>query len=196
MTVFIPFSTQRSFLGDPGTPGGEANLSKRILESAIEQTFAERGVPSFQYSQQGTNGHLFHNQVLLKNVPFMTFTGKPSRSEFLYVHHRTGTRVRIECKYQSVGGSIDEKLFGLFHIARDYMPEPEIWIVLGGQGFRSHIVSWLRYEARRVEHKRIKVFDRDQADMAIKELVRRQAAALDEVKTALEMQDLFAPKVL
>jgi hypothetical protein len=67
-------------------------------------------------------------------------------------------RIRIECRVQENSGSVDEKYPYLFWNARDYMPEPEVILLLHGEGPRPQALSWLRRECKAVDTKVIRVY--------------------------------------
>lgn len=51
---------------------------------------------------------------------------------------------RIECKWQQVSGSVDEKLPYLFLNCSEKMVEPHIIILLDGGGAKPGAIEWLR----------------------------------------------------
>ncbi len=84
-------------------------------------------------------------ETLVQHAPYASIygAGTKCRSEFL-VSDSEGDLVRIECKTQNVGGSVDEKLPYLFLNASQMWEEPIGLIVLHGKGFRECAVDWLR----------------------------------------------------
>jgi hypothetical protein len=56
-----------------------------------------------------------------------------------------------------VKGSVDEKLPYLLLNAERRMPEPEILLLLGGNGAREKAIEWLKTEAARIVSKKIYV---------------------------------------
>jgi len=80
--------------------------------------------------------------ILWKNVPYVSIYGTNCRSEFVLQFQ--GREIRIECKYQEAAGSVDEKLpYLMLNFTRE-VPEEETIIITEGDGFRSGALKWLR----------------------------------------------------
>ncbi|MGC2423417.1 MAG: PD-(D/E)XK nuclease superfamily protein [Nitrospirota bacterium] len=56
--------------------------------------------------------------------------------------------MRIECKWQQVSGSVDEKLPYLYLNCVEAMPEDYIIIIIDGGGFRAGSITWLKEAAK------------------------------------------------
>lgn len=151
--------------------GAEANHSGQMLENVILREFKARKVPDFPFSEDRNNGNLFADKRLIRNAPFTAVNGCESRSEFLYVCASLLLDVRIECKWQQVSGSVDEKLSFTMDNAIEAMPEKNIWIIVDGGGARQNQVGWIIKRAQRCAHKNIRVLTLIQARPAIKRLV-------------------------
>ena len=90
-----------------------ANMAGKWLENEVEKTIMNFGLKSLHYKQVGTR---FGKTILrdspkgflLKNVPYTNMYGGESRGEFLLQLKNYGP-IRIECRNQTVGGSVDEK---------------------------------------------------------------------------------------
>jgi hypothetical protein len=156
---------------DVPTQGAESNLSGKFLERCIQNEFEDRGVSVYQYATRGDNPDLFEERFLLKHVPYKSIYGCRSHSEFVFYHNSANVFVRIECRWQQMPGSVDEKMPYLLMNARDAMPEPEIWLVVDGGGAREHALYWLRSNVRKVESKSIYVYDIISARKMIKALL-------------------------
>ena len=91
---------------------------------------------------------LLEDRVLVKDAPYLTVYGTTGRSEFLAHDYLLGLSVRIECKWQGVPGSVDEKFPYIFMNATDTMKENEIVIILGGNGAKSAAKRWLKDAAK------------------------------------------------
>ena len=52
--------------------------------------------------------------------------------------------IRIECKWQQVSGSVDEKLPYLYLNTIEAMPEKEITIIIDGDGWKKGAIEWLK----------------------------------------------------
>jgi hypothetical protein len=152
------------------TQGTESNNSGKFLELAIEREFTSRGVHVFDYIDKGDNTDLFSSRYLLRNAPYTSIYGCQSRSEFLYHDDTLSSHIRIECRWQQVAGSVDEKLPYLFMNAVEAMPEKEIWLIVDGGGARTQGVEWLKQRCSR-EQKTIRVLDIPEARSRIKAVV-------------------------
>lgn len=155
--------------------GVESNNSGKFLEAAIEREFRERGVQIRQWAEGGGNGDLFAPQVLWKNRPYKNLAGGNSRGEFVY-HDFQFHEIRIECRWQQVPGSCDEKLPCFIWNARDAMPEPEVWLVLDGGGTRTRWLTWAQQQAKQITSKTIRIVNLAEARVLIKQHVLRAAA--------------------
>jgi hypothetical protein len=78
------------------------------------------------------------------NVPFTTIYNHDGNTEFLLISERYNTCARIECKWQQVSGSVDEKLPYLYLNAIEAMPENTIIILIDGQGWKHGAIQWLK----------------------------------------------------
>lgn len=139
------------------TQGGESNFTGGMLESVVELHFKKRGIPGFDYGDDGDTRQLFDPTVYVRRVPYRSIYGCRSVSEFVLYHQER--RIRIECRTQESSGSVDEKLPFLFWNARDTMPEQEIWVIIHGNGARVGAVEWLRRECAKVTTKSIVVMN-------------------------------------
>jgi hypothetical protein len=152
----------------PKTAGQDANISGQLCERSLREAFIVRRVPVVPWRPQAAD--LFYDQVLLTNVPYTSIYGSESRSEFVYRQHSAAISVRIECRSQQSGGSVDEKFPFLFANACK-VKENAVWIVLNGDGARKNAVEWLKSSALRHEEKTIRVYSENEARRAIKHLV-------------------------
>lgn len=120
----------------------KANSNGRILEeqtASLVESILEYKTES--YKQSKTEGN-----VLLKNAPYTSIYGRPSRTEFVLLHNNR--RIRIECKAQHTKGSADEKLPYLMDNFKNAIPEKEAIIIIEGDGFKKGAKQWLKNEAR------------------------------------------------
>ena len=156
--------------------GIEANHSGRFLETVVENEFRLGGIEAFPYSQQKENGDLFATRMLLRNVPYESIYGCNSKSEFLFRDFYMGRDIRIECKWQQEGGSVDEKFPYLLMNARVTMPEYEIWFVVDGGGAREKAIEWLRKQCAQTADKKLLVMTVPEVRKAIRQLIGRNAA--------------------
>jgi len=137
--------------------GYEANHSGKFLEDIVQREFSARGFLFRSHGDDAGNLDMFSRRIVLRNVPYRSLYGCMSRSEFVVTDG--SKKVRIECRWQEVNGSVDEKYPYLLRNAIEMMPEPEILILLGGDGARVEAVKWLKVEASRVLSKKIYVLN-------------------------------------
>jgi hypothetical protein len=151
--------------------GQESNLSGQFLEDAILREFKARNVQVFDYDNNKHHNRDFVTECfVVRNAPYTSIYGCNSRSEFLYRDSRLVHDIRIECRWQQVAGSVDEKLPYLYMNAIHAMPEKEIWIVIAGDGARLEAVNWLKCECAKVAAKTIRVLSIPEARQRIKSL--------------------------
>lgn len=85
------------------------------------------------------------NPALVQHLPYTSIYGSTrSRSELGLVEP-SGKVTRIECKWQNVSGSVDEKFPYVLENALA-VPESRILIVVGGNGFKPQAIEWLAHE--------------------------------------------------
>jgi hypothetical protein len=153
------------------TSGWESNNSGKFLEEAIEREFRARGINVFDYTEKHSNTDMFAERFLLKNAPYTSIYGCQSRSEFLYHDDTRYSHIRIECRWQQVAGSVDEKLPYLYMNAVQSMPEKEIWLVLDGGGARSDALDWLKRQCAQLAAKDVRVLTVPEARTRINRLL-------------------------
>lgn len=139
------------------TQGYEANHSGSFLETIFEQEMASRGFLMRNYNEDADNLDMFAPRIVVRNVPYISLYGCLSRSE--YVIADNNRKIRVECRWQSCPGSVDEKFPYLLRNAVECMPEQEVLLLLGGDGARTEAVAWLRRGAQQVAHKTIYVLN-------------------------------------
>ena len=121
------------------TQGQKAATNGATFENIIERYLCGAlDIPSVKYDPD----HSVHDQILWKNAPYESIYGTKCRSEFLL--QLKERKIRIECKYQSVAGSVDEKLPYLMMNFTSQVPEDETIIIIDGDGWRPGAVQWLR----------------------------------------------------
>ena len=86
----------------------------------------------------------YGRELLLRNVPFESIYGHASKTEFLLSSALHDKLIRIECKWQQVSGSVDEKFPYLFLNCLEAMPEQEIIIIVDGGGAKPGAIDWLK----------------------------------------------------
>ncbi|MFV0392326.1 MAG: PD-(D/E)XK nuclease superfamily protein [Paludibacteraceae bacterium] len=86
----------------------------------------------------------YGNELLLENIPFTTVYEHRGNTEFLLVSEKYDLKIRIECKWQQVKGSVDEKLPYLYLNTIEAMPEKSIMIFIDGAGWKRGAIKWLK----------------------------------------------------
>ncbi len=141
----------------------KANRHGQILEDTIRQVFVQRQFQVLPHREWKKVPVGWQGDVLVEHVPFETIYGHRGRTEFLALSPKRNLEVRIECKWQQVSGSVDEKLPYLYLNAVQAMPEKVIVLVVDGPGWKKGAVEWLRCAAKNhlydTQEKKIFVFN-------------------------------------
>ncbi|MDW9176982.1 PD-(D/E)XK nuclease superfamily protein [Legionella pneumophila] len=124
--------------------GSYANSSGGVLEGLVEHALAKKGFAVAKYKDWLLNQEQYGEEVLLKNVPYEGLYKHASTTEFVLISKKYNLETRIECKWQQVSGSVDEKLPYLFLNCSEKMTEPQVIILLDGGGAKPGAVEWLR----------------------------------------------------
>jgi len=133
--------------GDDPTQGGLANKSGRVLEEIVVSLFEQHRFQVVSYRAWVKAPHLYGEELLLRDAPYISIYGHKAKTEFLVQSKRLSLIVRIECKWQQVFGSVDEKFPYLYLNCIFAMPEDFIIIVVDGGGAKPSAVSWLKNAA-------------------------------------------------
>ena len=115
-----------------------------ILEGTIKSTFGGKGFEIVKYSDWSKNKENYGDELLLTHVPYDTIYDHQGATEFLVISKKNDLKIRIECKWQQSGGSVDEKLPYLYLNAIEKMPEENIIIVIDGEGWKRGAIPWLK----------------------------------------------------
>lgn len=140
------------------TQGAQANRTGNLLESTVENAFAERGFTILAFREYEKRGMPRDGDYLVKNVPYTSIYGHKGKTEFLALSAARNLEARIECKWQQVSGSVDEKFPYLFENCK-IMPEPLVIVLLDGGGYKPEARRWLRNAAATCTEKNILVLD-------------------------------------
>jgi len=82
-------------------------------------------------------------KYLIKNFPYSSiYDGHTGKTEF--VMQDNDRKIRIECKWQEVNGSADEKFPYVYLNALFNWQEEEIIIVVEGNGYKKGAKEWIR----------------------------------------------------
>ena len=133
--------------------GAKANKSGKILENIVRTALLPRGFTEIPFRAWERLPQIMKKKkYLIHNAPYdsvyaaATPAGQQnhSRSEFIISDPQTKTFCRIECKWQAVSGSVDEKLPYLYLNAVERWLEEEIIILIDGKGWKRGALFWLR----------------------------------------------------
>lgn len=124
--------------------GAYANSSGSVLEGLVEHALAKKGFMVIKYKEWLINPEQYGEELLLKNVPYEGLYKHASTTEFVLISKKYNLKTRIECKWQQVSGSVDEKLPYLFLNCSEKMSEPQIIILLDGGGAKPGAIEWLK----------------------------------------------------
>jgi hypothetical protein len=145
--------------------GAKGNITGNQLEVAVQTVLSGKGFSILNYREWLKNPKQFGEELLLKNVPFETIYKHKGNTEFLLLSQKYKLTIRIECKWQQVAGSVDEKLPYLYLNSIEAMPEKEIMILIDGAGWKEGAIEWLKsavkekkYTTKENNTKVIKVF--------------------------------------
>lgn len=124
--------------------GSYATSSGGVLEGLVEFALVKKGFTVVRYKDWKLNPDGFGEELLLKNVPYEGLYKHASTTEFVLMSKNYNLHTRIECKWQQVGGSVDEKFPYLFLNCSEKMLEPHIIILLDGGGAKPGAIDWLK----------------------------------------------------
>ena len=128
------------------TSGSKANRTGNSLERFVMQALADRGYDEFWNHK----GQLYANRKLLGGKQFArqvpmddTIYETVRKVDFFIVNEaKFPSDLIIECKWQQVKGSVDEKYpFLLYNIIRTGIPTV---VLLDGGGYKPAALKWLK----------------------------------------------------
>ena len=124
--------------------GALANLSGKVFENMMIPVFNANGfqVISEKEYQAHPEKYASLSRYILKNVAYTTIYEHEGKTEFVIVDGER--RIRVEAKYQSAAGSVDEKYpYMLLNGIYQY-PEREVIFVVDGGGYKPGAHKWLK----------------------------------------------------
>ena len=135
--------------------GSTANKNGKKLEDLVEAELCKYKIESLYYNEE--LDHVADNVkgLLFKNVPYTTVYGSRGRGEFV-LSLLGFPDIRIECRSQTVAGSVDEKLPYLLENCKVFEEEIVI-VVLEGNGYKTKAKEWFIENAHAVRFKNINV---------------------------------------
>jgi len=135
---------RRIYILQSNEKGALASNQGKTLEKQVEATFLTKGFEIIPYRTWVKNRSKYGEELLLKNCPFKNIYHHDGNTEFLLKSKKFGCEIRIECKWQQVNGSVDEKFPYLYLNCIEAMPEKEIIIIIDGGGAKAGSVVWLK----------------------------------------------------
>lgn len=124
--------------------GTKGNRTGTLLEGTVKSILLEKGFQVVKYKDWVKNSLFLTQEVLVENVPYTTIYNHKGKTEFLLKSEKYSFEARIECKWQQVAGSVDEKLPYLYLNCIEAIPEHNIIILIDGEGWKPGSVQWLK----------------------------------------------------
>ena len=124
--------------------GTISNTTGNQLEQAVKTVLTGKGFKLVNYRVWEKNPEKYGDELLLENAPFTTVYNHKGNTEFLLLSKKYKLKIRIECKWQQVSGSVDEKLPYLYLNTIEAMPEQAIMILIDGGGWKPGAIKWLK----------------------------------------------------
>jgi len=124
--------------------GTKSNITGNQLEVAVKTVLTGKGFELINYRDWEKNKEKYGDELLLENVPFTTIYEHKGNTEFLLISRKYNLQIRIECKWQQVSGSVDEKLPYLYLNTIEAMPDNSIMILIDGAGWKAGAIKWLK----------------------------------------------------
>lgn len=115
-----------------------------VLEEIVKGVFRKKNFVVVHYRAWRKNPEHYGAELLLMNAPYQTVYQHNGKTEFLLKSEKYNKEIRIECKWQQVSGSVDEKLPYLYLNAIECMNEKEIIILIDGDGWKKGAIAWLQ----------------------------------------------------
>lgn len=123
--------------------GTRANKNGQQLEAVVEIVLRMKGITKVKSKDFRDDPEAFGTEVLETHVPFDSVYGRRGYTEYVIHSEKLEGPIRLDCKWQQTGGSIDEKfpslLLNLYN-----SPEDVCIILVEGGGARDGHLQWLR----------------------------------------------------
>ncbi|MBL7778367.1 MAG: hypothetical protein JNK66_08760 [Chitinophagales bacterium] len=141
--------------------GTTSNVTGNQLEVAVKTVLTRKGFQLVNYRVWHKNKEKYGEELLLENVPFTTVYDHKGNTEFLLISKKYDLRIRIECKWQQVSGSVDEKLPYLYLNCIEAMPENSVLILIDGAGWKAGAIKWLKDAVKQKKYTTEKTGDKE-----------------------------------
>jgi hypothetical protein len=115
-----------------------------VLERTVKSVMEEKGFLILSYSDWIKNPTRYAGEVLLTNAPYESIYHHKAKTEFLLISEQKKIRLRIECKWQQVAGSVDEKFPYLYLNIIEAIPENDMIVIIDGDGFKPGAIEWFK----------------------------------------------------
>jgi hypothetical protein len=125
------------------TQGAMANKNGRTVENMMIPLFEASGFKVVKHKEINSN---IGDRYVIKNAPYTSIYNHKAKTEFVIVNGER--RIRIESKYQSVAGSVDEKFPYMMYNAIYTYPEKEVIFVIDGGGCKVGAKEWLQNQIK------------------------------------------------
>lgn len=136
--------------------GTIANETGNILENFVAQTLDRKGYEFIE--KKKFNVALSLNQKIYTRQLHLTQTIYDTKWNIDFVVHNPEKQpisLIIECKWQQVGGSVDEKYPYTVQNIKEQSPYPAI-ILLDGDGYKNGAKEWLK---KQIDNKLLGIFN-------------------------------------
>ena len=121
------------------------NATGKSLENQIELLLNSQSYITTEYKHWVKNKEI-DGKFLVKQFPYISIYETKCRTEFVLIENER--RIRIECKWQQVSGSVDEKFPYLYLNAVQRWEEKESILVVDGGGYKPKALEWLKTSAK------------------------------------------------
>ncbi len=132
--------------------GTKGNRTGNLLEQTVRTILVEKGFEIVKYREWKSNHLFLGNELLIENVPYTTIYNHNGKTEFLLKSQKYDFEARIECKWQQVAGSVDEKLPYLYLNCIESMPEKDILLLIDGDGWKTGSIEWLKNAVKNLQY--------------------------------------------
>lgn len=122
--------------------GSKANKCGNQLEKTVSNSLSAKNFTVVPYLKWKKKPLLYGNELLICNYPYISIYGTHCRTEFYLSSIKYNKKIRIECKWQQVSGSVDEK-YPYLYLNCIKVPEKDIIILLDGGGYKPEAKKWL-----------------------------------------------------
>jgi len=137
--------------------GFETPLELATEEEKSNQQLQKRMRDILEEFQYVEDNHLSNTKTFKSRVPYEDLYGLKAISAFV-INHPVDGLTRIEPHQQQVSGSVDRK-FPFFLQSAYKAPEPNVIILIEGQGHKKAAFEWLKSESAKYTTKNIKCYD-------------------------------------